>query len=130
MLPYLGEMAVVKAQELSPGQWQELLEPYGWADITVRAPAVLFRVPSGLLEYEIRVMLRPGHDVSGAGQEWAERSHLLEQARAAVDAVRGKGYVLADPPRIEFGGRYMYFDPESGPAWAAEAEVRFSVSAR
>src|SRR5258708_26062799 len=79
-------------------------------------------------EWEIGVMLKgsPG----GEAGEWAERSYLLDQVRQAVEAVRGKGYALADPPRIEFGGRYMYqLDTGAVPHWAAEAELRFSVSA-
>jgi hypothetical protein len=115
-------MTATKAQELSLSEWYELLAPYGWADITTRSVAVTLRGYSpGILEWEIRVLLRPGSELTSG--EWAERSHLLEQARQAVEAVRGKGYVLRQPPRIEFGGDYM--DP--GPMWVARAELHFSV---
>ena len=120
-------MTDTKAQELSHDEWHELLEPYGWADITTRSVPTWRGCSPGILEWEIRVMLKgsPG----GEAGEWAERSYLLDQARQAVEAVRGKGYALADPPRIEFGGRYMYqLDTGAVPHWAAEAELRFSVS--
>jgi len=122
-------MADVKTPELSLGEWHELLEPYGWADITTHAPAVRFRVPAPVLEWEIRVMLKPGREVSQPGDEWAERSHLLGQARKAVEAVKARGYWLTeDGPQIEFRGRYMYrMDPSGLPAWLAEAELRFTV---
>ncbi len=121
-------MTVVKAQELSYDQWRELLEPYGWADITVRAPAVMFRVQQSLLEYDIRVMLKGSPDGGTfSADEWAHRSYLLDQARRAVKAVQARGYVLAeDAPRIEFAGRYMQ-QPGQDPVWYAEAELRFSV---
>ncbi len=118
-------MTDVKAQELSHDEWYELLEPYGWADITVTAPAVLFRVPPALLEYDIRVMLKGSPDT--ALDEWAHRSYLLDQARQAVGAVKARGYAfLEDAPRIEFGGRYMH-QIGQGPVWLAEAELRFIV---
>lgn len=124
-------MADVKAQELSLPEWHELLEPYGWADITATAPAVRFRVPAPILEYDIRVMLKPGREVSQDGDgEWAERSHLLEQARDAVKAVKARGYWFPDAPRIEFGGRYMYRMGDTDPRWVAEAELRFTVRPR
>jgi hypothetical protein len=130
-------MTDVKAQELSYNEWRELLEPYGWADITTTAPAVRFQVPSPLLEYGIRVMLKPGREVSEAGGEcqagdgeWAERSYLLGRARDAVNAVKARGYWFPDAPRIEFGGRYMHLMGDAEPRWVAEAELRFTVRPR
>jgi hypothetical protein len=115
----------VKARELGFDEWRELLEPYGWADITVTAPAVLFRVPPGLLEYEIRMMLKASPDTRLG--EWDQRSYLLGQARQAVEAVKGIGYTFGeDAPRIEFGGRYVYLMGQA-PSWFAEAELRFTV---
>jgi hypothetical protein len=125
---YFGEMTDVKAQELSLDEWHELLEPYGWADITVTTPAVRFHVPAPLLEYEIRVILKPGRQISQ--DEWTERSHLLEQARQAVGAVQAKGYALHDAPDIEFGGHYMYPVDIGAPLWQAEASLRFRVGNR
>lgn len=119
-------MTDVKAQELSLDEWRELLEPYGWADITTRAPAVRFRVPVPVLEWEIRVTLKAEPD--GDRDEWVRRSDLLDQARRAVKAVQARGYFLEDAPRIEFGGQYMYrMDPSGLPDWLAEAELRFTM---
>jgi hypothetical protein len=121
-------MTDVKTQELSYDEWRELLKPFGHADITVRIPAVWFPGPPPLLEYEIRVMLKPspGHELG----EWAERSYLLEQAQQAVEAVRAKGHLIEDAPHIEFGGRYMYRCGERAPLWVPEASLRFDVGAR
>ena len=113
----------MKAQELSPDEWHELLEPYGYADITVTAPAVRFQVPPSMLMYDIRVLLKPR---PGERDEWEQRSNLLDQARGAVKAVQAKGYILTNAPDIEFGGRYKYFlDRGAEPEWEAGAEVRF-----
>ncbi len=118
-------MTGVKAQELSLSEWHELLEPYGWADITVTGPAVRFRVPPGLLEYEICMMLKASPDPEIG--EWDQRSYLLGQARQAVEAVRARGYAFLEAaPRIEFGGRYMH-RVDQAPDWFAEAELRFIV---
>src|SRR5712691_5294298 len=57
---YLDGMADVKTPELSPDEWRELLGPYGWADITTRSPAVRFKIPAPILEWDIRLMLKPG----------------------------------------------------------------------
>jgi hypothetical protein len=119
-------MTDVKAQELSHDEWYELLEPYGWADITTRAPAVRFRIPSPILEWEIRLMLKLARPDSQDG-EWARRSDLLEQARKAVEAVQSRGYRLFDAPRIDLGGRYMYAQGDMDPVFIAEAELRFAV---
>lgn len=118
-------MADVKAQELSYDEWRELLEPYGWAEITASAPAVLFEVPSSMLMYDVRVLLKPGPG-SSTQDEWVLRSDLLDQARRAVKAVQAKGYILTDAPDIEFGGRYKYsVDRGAQPEWEAGAELRF-----
>src|SRR5258708_14616467 len=123
VLPYLDEMTDVKAQELSHDEWYELLAPYGYADITTWSATALRGYSPGILEWEIRVMLSPGAEL----EEWAQRSYLLEQARQAVEAVRGKGYVLRDPPRIECGGRYLYeLSPGPVPHSAAGATGRSS----
>ena len=118
----------MKDRELGYNEWNELLEPYGWAEITVRAPAVRFRVPPTLLSYEIRVMLKPG--AGDDGDEWARRSDLLDQARKAVQAVQARGYRLPEPPRIEFGGQYEYRLGHADPAWFAEAELYFTCELR
>jgi hypothetical protein len=113
----------VKAQELSPDEWCELLEPYGYADITVTAPAVRFQVPPSMQMYDIRVLLKPD---PSERDEWVQRSNLLDQARRAIKAVQAKGYILTDAPDIEFGGRYKYsVDRGAEPEWEAGAEVRF-----
>jgi hypothetical protein len=118
-------MTDVKAQELSHDEWYELLEPYGWADITVRWAAAS-RNP---FDYVIRMELKPGP--GGELDEWAERSYLLEQARQAVQAVQAKGYVLEGAPRIEFGGQYTYrIGAGPVPAWSPEARLDFSVAVR
>jgi hypothetical protein len=117
----------VKAQEMSLDEWRELLEPYGWADITTHAPAVRFRVAAPILEWEVRLMLKPDREVSQPGGEWAERSRLLDQAGKAVEAVRARGYRLPDAPRVEFGGEYMYLPGETDPRWVAAAELRFTA---
>lgn len=113
-------MTGVKAGELSLDEWHEVLAPYGYADIRARhswaGPAI---------EYEIHMMLAPSP--GGELGEWAERSYLLEQAKQAVEAVRGKGFVLLeDAPHIEFGGRYMYRVGEPAHSWMAEASLRFT----
>jgi hypothetical protein len=118
-------MTSVKAQELSYDEWNELLRPFGWAEITVRSPAVRFRVPPSLLEYEIRVMLQPGSGDSDDTGEWSRRSGLLEQARKAVEAVQARGYRLHEPPRVEFGGRYVN-RLGVNPVWVAEASLYFT----
>jgi hypothetical protein len=119
-------MADVKTQKLSYPEWCDLLEPYGWANITMRSPVFPGGGPALVFEWDVSLMLQasPGNELG----EWAERSYLLEQARLAVQAVRDAGYRLHDPPGIEFGGRYMYRIGSQEPAsWAAEATLRFSV---
>ena len=62
----------------------------------------------------------------GFDGEWAQRSHMLDQARKAVEAVQAKGYILTVAPDIEFGGRYRYsVDRGAEPEWEAGAEMRF-----
>lgn len=118
-------MTDVKAQELSLDEWYALLEPYGWADIRTWAPAMLGR-SAPILEYEIRVMLKPSDTEL---EEWPQRAYLLEQARQAVDTVRARGYLMASAPRIEFGGEYRYrVDRGAVPEWTAEAELSFRLS--
>ena len=119
-------MADVKAQGLSLDEWHALLEPYGWANITTRSPAVPFRVAAPILEWEICVMLKLSHPDTQDG-EWARRSDLLEQARKAVEAVQARGYRLSDAPRVDLGGRYMYQMGDLDPVFIAEAELRFAV---
>jgi hypothetical protein len=118
-------MTDVKTPQLSPAQWQELLEPYGWVDLTISAPAVRFQTPAELWEYEFRVMLKPPADSDAP--EWVRRADLLDQARGAVKAVRAQGYWLPQAPRIEFAGRYMYRAGQEDPSWIAEAELRFTA---
>lgn len=126
MLPYLDGMTDVKTEELNPGEWHELLEPYGWGDVAVYSPAFLRGPVPELQEYEIRVMLKGSPD--GALDEWAHRSYLLGQARQAIEAVRAAGYWLPDAPCIEFGGRYRFrVDRGTVPEWDAKAELRFRV---
>jgi|HubBroStandDraft_2_1064218.scaffolds.fasta_scaffold100522_3 hypothetical protein len=123
-------MADVKAQELSYDEWNELLEPYGWAEITTRSAAASRGVSLGVVAYELRVMLRAGPD-SSTRDEWVLRSDLLDQARRAVKAVQAKGYLLLDAPGIEFGGQYRYSaDRGAEPEWHAEARLEFTVGAR
>jgi len=124
-LPYLDGVTDVKAQELSHDEWYELLEPYGYVDITTHSPAVRFRIAAPILEREIRVMLKPSQPDS-QDSEWSRRSDLLEQARKAVEAVRARGYWLPDAPRIELGGQYMYQAGEPAPVWIAGADLRFT----
>src|ERR1700722_10147975 len=113
-----------KSRELSLDEWDKLLEPFGYADITTRQPLVMFRAPQSVLEYEIRMILKasPGGELG----EWAERGYLLEQARQAVEAVKGAGFWLPDAPEITFNGRYMYRAGEPRPSWYAEAGLRFT----
>jgi hypothetical protein len=122
-------MTGVKAQELGYDEWRELLEPYGWAEITVHSPAVRFQVAPSLLEYEIRMMLKPGTGDSDDAGEWARRSGLLEQARKAVGAVQARGYRLPEPPRIEFGGQYTR-RLGTDPVWFAEVALYFTCELR
>jgi hypothetical protein len=122
-------MADVKALEMSHDEWRELLEPYGWADITTRSLVAPRGVSLGVAEYGFRMVLKGSPD--GALDEWAHRSYLLDQARQAVDAVKARGYVFIDAPRIEFAGRYKYsVDRGAVPEWYAEAYLEFSVGAR
>ena len=119
-------MTSTKAQELSLDEWNELLRPFGYVDITMRSQPLLGG-SAGPLEYDIRVMLTGSLD---GREEWAERAYMLGQARQAVEAVQAKGYVLHCAPDIEFGGRYMYRLGTEAPTWIPEARVRFSVGAR
>jgi len=116
-------MTSTKAQELSLDEWNELLRPYGYVDITTRWRTL----GGGEPRYDFDVMLK---GICDGNEEWAARTHLLDQARQAVEAVRAKGYLLHDAPDIEFGGRYMYRLGTEAPTWIPEARVRFSVGAR
>ena len=128
MLPYLEWMTGIKAQQLSLDEWRELLEPYGWAHITVRSPLMPLGGKPPFVEYDIRVILKPSP--GGELGEWAQRSFLLESARQAVEVARGRGYILMTAPRIELGGDYKYrVDQGTVPDWIAEAEVSFRVHA-
>jgi hypothetical protein len=109
--------------KLSYPEWAELLEPYGWADITTRSPAMRFG-KAGVLEWQFGVQLKAGPGTLG---EWEQRAHLLDQARQLIDAVRAAGYWLREPPRIEFGGEYLFRMGDEDPSWFAEAELRFEV---
>ena len=120
-------MTKTTAQQMSYDEWPALFEPYGYADITTLAPAARFHAKPRILEWEIRLLLK------GSGEpldEWAQRSHLLEQARQAVRAIEDKGYVLDDAPNIEFGGSYIRrFGPciTASRSWTGEARLRFTV---
>src|SRR5258708_12613579 len=98
-------MTDTKAQELSHDEWHELLEPYGWTGITTRSVPTWRGYSPGILEWEIRVMLKgsPG----GEAGEWAEPSYLPDQARQAVHALPGNAYALPAPPPPAFPPRHL-----------------------
>ncbi len=116
-------MTDVKAK-LSYAEWVELLKPYGWADITMRGPAILAG-SAFVMEWEIRLMLNAD---SGISDEWQQRARMLGRAKELIGAVRAAGYLLRDPPRIEFRGDYQYVVGDKEPTWLAQADVYFTVS--
>lgn len=122
-------MTDVKARQMSLDEWRELLEAYGWADITVHSPLMPLGGLPPFVEYDIRMMLKAATPL-GDRDEWVLRSDLLDQARRAVKAVQAKGYILMTAPRIEFGGDYKYrVDQGAIPDWIAEGTLEFSVHA-
>ncbi len=75
-------------------------------------------------------MLVPSdHDTGLTSKEWDMRRDLLNQAQAAVKAVKDKGFVLESAPRIEFAGDYVFmdYDHKAKPYWTATAELRMEV---
>lgn len=121
-------MTDVKARQISLDEWRELLEPYGYADITTRSPWMPLGGEPPFVEYGFLVMLKssPGGELG----EWAKRAFLLENARQAVEAVRAKGYILTTAPDIEFSGDYKYrVEQGAVPDWIAAATLEFSVQA-
>lgn len=110
--------------DLSYDEWIDLLKPYGWADITTSCLPTLSGPPL-MVRIEFRMVL--WEDPETKLDEWTRRVVILETARKAVQTVQSKGFILEDPPYIEFGGQYRYRLDSSNPTWYGQAELRFAV---
>jgi hypothetical protein len=105
--------------------WTALLEPFGYVDITVHAPACLHGSPH-LLNLQFNIILKePAGDAEL--DEWERRIKMLHRAQLAVKAVQEEGYDLEDPPRIEFGGNYYHRFGHRNTDWNAEVRLMFEV---
>jgi hypothetical protein len=118
---------VKPAADMGLGDWQELLDPYGWAQVETRTPymGVRARAKMPVAEYEIRLMIKASDGYTGR-DEWAERALMLDRARQVVEAVTARGFILPTAPQVYFGGEYRYrLGQDPVPDWIAEAELSF-----
>jgi hypothetical protein len=111
--------------EYSVDDWTNLLEPYGYVDITTHAPACLHGSPHIIsTRFDITLKEEPA-DIKL--NEWDRRLKLTNTAKLAVGAVQAHGFTLEDAPRLEFGGHYYHRFGCRDMDWSAEARLVFEV---
>jgi hypothetical protein len=111
--------------DYSIDDWTNILEPYGYVDITTHAPACLHGSPH-LISIRFNIALKE-ETVDTKLNEWERRLKVMNTARLAVEAVQAHGFTLEDAPRIEFGGNYYHLMGRQEIIWNAEARLMFEV---
>jgi hypothetical protein len=106
--------------------WNKILSPYGYVDITTHSAATFGPDSPSLIRVRFSIALKERDDCILL-DEWDRRMALMATAQSAVNAVRDTGFKLEDPPRIEFGGNYYFRLGRREPRWHAEANLTFEV---
>jgi hypothetical protein len=82
----------------------ELLEPFGWADITTRYPIGPWSPIEVIIDIQLKSQLAsPGQPVITAPEV---RAHYYRQAESAIKAIEDQGYTCIAAPEIQIGGSF------------------------